>query len=103
MKVFWTPYARRSLRETIDFLSDQWNSEVIDSFLILIDERLAQVKANPEMAPKLSSRPYRKLLIYKHVSLFYTNHKAYIKVLLILDNRQAPDNLYNKLTAIENT
>lgn len=101
MKIFWTPYAKRSLRETAAFLSVQWNDDIIDSFLALIDKRLDQVKINPEIAPRLRSTPYRRLVIHKHISLFYTYNKEYIKIVLLWDNRQNPGDLYNKLTAAD--
>lgn len=97
-KVYWTPVAIKSLKETREFISKQWNQQVIDYFLDLIDKRIEQIKTNPHIAPLIENTEFRKLIIHENVSLFYMNSGDLIKILLIWDNRQNPKKMTEKLT-----
>ncbi|MEP2300687.1 MAG: type II toxin-antitoxin system RelE/ParE family toxin, partial [Kangiellaceae bacterium] len=72
-RVYWTPVAIESLKATKKFISKQWNNEVVEYFLDLIDKRILQIQSNPEIAPLIPNTQFRKLLIHRNVSLFYVN------------------------------
>lgn len=97
-RVIWAPIAKKSLKQTSDFISELWNEQVKDEFLNQLDFRISQIQENPELAPTFDDSDIRKLVIYKSVSLFYLNSAEYLKLLLIWDNRQNPFELYRKLT-----
>lgn len=97
-KVIWTPVARESLVETINFITKIWNDEVADDFLVQLDFRIEQIRRNPDLAPPFKNSEYRQLFIHQTVSLFYRNYSEYIKLLLVWDNRQDPAHLFEKLT-----
>jgi plasmid stabilization system protein ParE len=96
-KVFWTPVAKKSLQQTVDFLTKQWNDSIVDEFLNQLDYRIVQIQKNPELAPVFINSEFRQLIIHKSVSLFYHNSSSYIKLLLVWDNRQDPVHLWEKL------
>lgn len=96
-KVFWTPIARDSLQEAVDFLSEQWNEEVVDDFLDRLDHRIVQIQQNPELAPSCIDSEFRQLLIHQTISLFYRNTPDHIRLLLVWDNRQDPKKLKERL------
>lgn len=96
--IFWTPIGLESLKEAQSFILEHWNEQVLDYFLDLIDKRIEQLKSNPKLAPIIESTEYRKLLIHKNVSIFYTLESKIIKILLVWDNRQDPGILKEKLT-----
>ncbi|MDP2188145.1 MAG: type II toxin-antitoxin system RelE/ParE family toxin [Sphingobacteriaceae bacterium] len=93
----WTPIALKSLQETVDFLNLTWNSQVVEAFIDLLEEKLDLIQANPEIAPKIGNQEIRRLLIHPTVSLFYELNQDYLKVLLVWDNRQNPDSFYKRL------
>ncbi len=101
-EIYWTPIAVESLKEVTDFATKVWNLDIVDIILELIDLRLEQLKSNPLIAPKVKGTSFRKILIHKHVSLFYKVDISLIKVLLVWDNRQNPSDLHEKLTAGNN-
>ena len=72
-RVFWTPVEIRSLEETMNSNLKHWNNQVLEHFLDLIDKRIEQVQINPGIAPEIMNTDYRKLVIHKNISLFYTN------------------------------
>ena len=96
-KVLWTPIAKKSLKQTSDFISELWNEQVKEEFLNQLDFRIMQVQKNPELAPTFENSDIKKLIIHKTVSLFYQDFQEHIKILLIWDNRQDPEELYKKL------
>ncbi len=101
-KIFWTPIGLESLKESQSFILKHWNQKVLEHFLNLIDKRINQLIANPKLAPMLDSTKYRKLVIHKNISIFYTENSEIIKILLVWDNRQDPIALKNKLTRANN-
>ena len=97
-RVIWAPTARKSLRSTVDLLSERWNERIKGEFLNQLNFRIKQIQRNPELAPTFEDSPVRKLSIHKNVSLFYLNQPDAIRLLLIWDNRQDPAGLYRSLT-----
>lgn len=95
--IFWTPIGIDSLRETGNFLSETWNDEIIDRFFLLIDEKIELIQRNPEIGSRLENSQFRKIVIHKNTTLFYEIDQSSIKILLIWDNRQNPEDLREKL------
>jgi|GEM_PF-659764 len=102
-KVIWTPTARKSLRQTSDFITELWNEQATNEFLNQLDYRILQAQKNPELAPTFENSEFRQLLIHKSTSLFYQNFTDFIKLLLVWDNRQHPAELLDKLTDADNS
>ncbi|MEZ5023483.1 MAG: type II toxin-antitoxin system RelE/ParE family toxin [Chitinophagales bacterium] len=78
-QIYWTPIAIDSLQETTEFVLKIWNSNVVEILLELVDARLEQIKSNPEIAPKILKTDFRRIIIHKHVSLFYIIETNQIK------------------------
>ena len=95
--IIWTPIALKSLQETIDFLNLNWNAQIVDAFIDLLEEKLKLIQANPEIAPKIGNQDIRRLLIHPTISLFYQLNQDHLKILLVWDNRQNPEVFYEKL------
>jgi len=97
-EVRWTETAKKTLRETSDFILKLWNIRVNENFLDQLEYRIGQLQHNPELGITFANTNYRKLIIHKTVSLYYVNKPDYIKILVIWDNRSDPDQLLEKLT-----
>lgn len=98
-KIFWTPIGLESLRVVKAFILEHWNLKVLEHFLDLIDKRVEQLTLNSKLAPIINSTEYRKLIIHKNISVFYTEDSEMVKILLVWDNRQDPRELKAKLNA----
>jgi plasmid stabilization system protein ParE len=101
-RVIWTPIAKESLSQVIEFLSQLWSDRIVDEFLDQLDYRISQLQNNPELAPAFQQSEFRQLLIHKTVSLFYKDHPNHVRLLLVWDNRQDPAELLKKLEDIKN-
>jgi plasmid stabilization system protein ParE len=97
-EVRWTETAKKTLRETSDFILELWNSQINENFLDQLEYRISQIQNNPELGSSFENTHYRKLVIHKTISLYYVNKPDYIKLLVIWDNRSDPDQLLEKLT-----
>lgn len=97
-EVRWTETAKQTLQETSDFILELWDSKIKEEFLDQLEYRIEQLQRNPELGPPFENTLFRKLIVHKNVSLFYTNNLEYIKILVIWDNRSDPDELLEKLT-----
>ncbi len=97
MRAIWTPLGLKSLDQTTNFIEKQWNEDVADVFLDRLDERIEQLKLNPQIGPTYEKTNYRKLIIHPLVTLFYELETNYISLVLVWANKQDPDELRKKL------
>lgn len=97
IEIFWTPLARQSLQETVDFLTNIWNEEVVDNFFELVDQKIEIIQDHPNIGFKIKKSEIRRILAHPNISLFYIFQSPRIKILLIWDNRQNPKRLNEKL------
>jgi len=77
-KALWTPIARDSLVETVDFISELWNDQVADDFLRQLDYRIEPIQQNPELAPSFKNSKFRQLIGHKSVSLPYREYEKHL-------------------------
>lgn len=97
--LIWTPIALKSLQETVDFLEIQWHSTVVDEFMDSLEQKLNLVQSNAALGPRIGTGEIRRMLVHPHISLFYQEEVSHIKLLLVWDNRQNPDMLFEKLVS----
>lgn len=98
LRVQWTPVGLRSLRIIQDHVEGKWNDQVLDLFLSSIDETLDRIRQFPGIAALVEGTSFRRYVLHKHVSLFYTVEQEWIKVLLIWDNRMNDEELLKMLS-----
>ena len=97
MKITWYELALESLEQVLDFIEDQWGSEITEEFIQLIDNRISQLINNPKIAPSIKNTKFRKLIIHKHITIFYEVIETELSIILVWDNRQNPNELEQML------
>ncbi len=97
MRTIWTPLGLKSLDRTTNFIEEQWSEDIADNFLDRLDDRIEQLKLNPEIGPTYKQSNYRKLVIHPLVTLFYELEIDHISLVLVWANKQDPDELKAKL------
>lgn len=90
-EIFWTPLAKASYLNIVTSLQENWSEKVRSKFESIVDKRIAQLLKNPRLAPLHKHYNFRKLVIHKHVSLFYTLEENKVIILLLWDNRTDPE------------
>ncbi|HMN06767.1 MAG TPA: type II toxin-antitoxin system RelE/ParE family toxin [Flavobacteriales bacterium] len=98
LRVQWTPVGLRSLRMAHDHVLGIWGEQVADRFLAAIDDTLARIQRFPRIAATVEGATFRRYVLHRHVSLFYSVEQERIKVLLIWDNRMNDKDLLERLS-----
>lgn len=97
MRTVWTPLGLKSLDNATNFIEEQWNEDVADNFLDRLDDRIEQLKKNPEIGPIYEQTEFRQLLIHPLVTLYYELKIEYISLTLVWANKKDPDELREEL------
>ena len=72
MRVRWTPKARSSYTEILNYLETHWTEREIKIFMAKVDHLLELIRHNPEMDEESKKkRSIRKILITKQNTLYY--------------------------------
>lgn len=96
MKISWTPKARQSYFEIIEYLEKTWTEREIQYFIIEVDHLLEQIRQNPEMFEESRKKKnVRKAVFTKQNTLYYKvrSRKKELQLIVFWDNRTNPGKL----------
>jgi plasmid stabilization system protein ParE len=96
MKIIWSPRARTTLLNILNYLEKEWGENSVHRFITEVTDILMHVSRNPKMFISTKKNKYiRKGIITKHISLYYRikPQKKEIELLTFWDNRQDPKKL----------
>ena len=94
MKVVWTPDAKDSYEQNIAYMAKEWNSVVIEKFILKIEEAIISIQKNPALYQFHNKRKkIRKCVVVKQISLYYRLTETHIEILLCRNNYQDPKKL----------
>ena len=86
--IIWSPLAVSDLYNTLDYLQNKWNEQVILAFLDEIEKLLQQVSVNPKQFPLVNwKKDVRICVLTKHTTLFYRENKETVELLRFFDTR----------------
>lgn len=68
----WTLESRITFNQNLEYLAEEWNSQVINNFLDRVEGVLEQIKNDPELYPiyRRTDKVY-KCVIHKRIILYY--------------------------------
>ena len=88
-EIIWSPLSVSDIENTIEYLSDAWNEQVINEFLDEVDLSLQHIALYPRLYPVINKKmKVRKCVVSKHNTIFYQEKKSTIQLLRIFDTRQ---------------
>lgn len=93
MKISWTPTARATYFNVLDYLFEAWTIREIENFVDETERVLNQIQDNPYMFKvSKTSKNVRKGFLTEHNSLYYRikPRKKEIELLTFWNNRQNP-------------
>jgi len=91
MKISWTPLARHTYLDVVDYLYEAWTEREIQNFINKVEHLLEQIKENPEMFEESRKKKnVRKGLVNEQITLYYRfrPRKKEIQHIVFWDNRQ---------------
>ncbi|HRZ96562.1 MAG TPA: type II toxin-antitoxin system RelE/ParE family toxin [Paludibacter sp.] len=93
-EIIWSPLSVSDMENTIEYLSNIWNEQIINEFLDDVDLNLQQIALYPRLYPVINKKlKVRKCVVTKHNTIFYQEKKNTIQLLRIFDTRQDPEKL----------
>ena len=93
-EIIWSPLSVNDIENTIEYLSDTWNEQVINEFLDEVDLSLQRIALYPRLYPIINKKlKVRMCVVTKHNTIFYQEKKNTIQLLRIFDTRQDPEKL----------
>jgi hypothetical protein len=95
MKVSWTPTARKTYFNILDYLEESWTKRELANFVHKVEHVIAQIKENSVMEASKKKKNIRKGFVTENNSLYYRVKpvKKEIELLLFWDNRRDPAKL----------
>ena len=91
----WTEEAKKSFNQNLEYLSEQWDNQVINNFLDRVDGILSQIKSNPEIYSlhRKKDNVY-KCVVHKRIILYFKIVGSnQIDLLTFWNTYQNPDKL----------
>ncbi len=90
-KIIWSPTAKTTYFQILDYIANHWSSKEVISFIDRTEKVLAYIRKNPTQYPssKIKKEVHQSVLT-KHVSLYYQVNKQSVELFIFWDNRQDP-------------
>lgn len=90
LKIIWSPTAKKSFDNLVNFLEQKWEKKVIVKLFSELNECLDLISNNPELFPVFSKKKnLRKCVIRRKTLLLYKiKSKDKIELVLLVDTRQ---------------
>lgn len=87
--VIWSPSARLSYYQILEYLEERWPIKVLENFINRTAEVLNLICKNPLLYPFSKESEIHKCVVVKQVSLFYRIKETSVELLIFWDNRQS--------------
>ena len=100
MKVFLSELAESKLLKLSEYLVEEWNMKVRKEFFKKFDNKINQIKLQPESCPKSNEiQGLYKCVVTKQNTFFYRLNldKKEIEIITIFDTRMNPENLKKEI------
>lgn len=92
--IVWAVEAEDDLRLLIDYLSQNWNTEITLEYIDKLENNIQRIKTSPNLHTLINKElKIRKCVITEQNSLYYRFEGKTITLLRIFDTRQNPNTL----------
>ena len=88
MDVTWAPQAKKDFWNNIDYLEAEWSLKVAVHFIEKVDSSIDLLKNDNVLFIKTNYRNVYKIVITKHISLYYRIENNSIQLLRFWNNFQ---------------
>lgn len=93
MKIIWTENASRNYFQILDYLLNRWSEKIANKFIDEVDRKLELLLISHEVFEKVPLTNVQRILINKHITLFYAVDGEKIYLIHFWNNSQNPENL----------
>lgn len=93
-KIYWTSHALSELKQTIQYLEDNWTEKELQKLASELDYIIELISKNPKLFPlSKKKKGVRKVVVKKYNNLYYQFKADKVKILSFFSNRQSPDKI----------
>jgi plasmid stabilization system protein ParE len=93
-KVLWTDHAISELKDTIEYLEENWTERELSNFSGELDHTVQLISKNPELFQvSKKKKEVRKAVVARYNNLYYRTKNDTIEILSLFSNRQNPDKI----------
>ena len=90
-KIFWTDHAISELKETIDYLENNWTEKELRKLSNALDKTLNLISQNPYIFQSSDfKKNIRRAVILSLNSLYYKIKDQDVEIISFFSNRQSP-------------
>ncbi|WP_203255794.1 type II toxin-antitoxin system RelE/ParE family toxin [Hyunsoonleella ulvae] len=90
-KILWTDHAISELKETLEYLENNWTERELRTFSLKLDHTIELISKAPEIFPtSIGKKNIRKAVVEKHNNLYYRINKNSIEIVSLFSNRKHP-------------
>ena len=90
-KILWTKNALQELRETIEYLEENFSDKEINKLAQRIESTIKLISYNPDLFQKSEFDNIHKAVILKHNTMFYRIKNNTIEIVSFFSNRKSPN------------
>lgn len=92
MNVIWSPQAKKDFWNNIDYLEAEWSEKTVLNFIEKVNTTIDLLKNDNVLFVKTNYRNVYKVVITKHISLYYRIENNKIELLRFWNNFQDLEN-----------
>ena len=97
--IWWTPYARLSYFEEIDFINQKWTINEVQDFILLVQDCIERLSMGIEQGKVYPNNHIYSIVISKQTTVFFRKYpkENSITLLLFWNNQKDPKTLKKML------
>ena len=93
-----SPEAKEDIENILNYLSENWNSNIVQELLQKLNTFYFIVSINPRLfGYHNKAKKIRKYLLSRHNIIYYRIHKNEVQIITVFDTRQNPTKLRKKI------
>lgn len=87
MDIIWSPLAKETYRNTIEFILLKWTLKEAEALDIKVEALIKKLRINKNLCPVSDQENLRKCVVSPQTSLIYEVKEKVIELIIFIDNR----------------
>jgi plasmid stabilization system protein ParE len=93
-KILWTDHALSELKDTLEYLEENWTERELSNFSKELDHTLELISKNPELFQvSKTKKGVKRAVVARYNNLYYRTKNGSVEILSLFSNRQDPDKI----------
>lgn len=98
MKIILSPFAEFKLQKIVDYLIEEWSTEIKDRFLNQLNQKFIQLQQHPYSCKRSDACDgIYWCVVTPQTSFFYRIYDDSIQIITVVDTRQDPQKINDEI------